>query len=339
MAGFSENTFIKKLEELNNSSQSIQTLSLWLIHHRKHHQEIVEIWFRELLKAKASRKLTFMYLANDVIQNSKKKGPEFGKEFGTILKKVFADLGSKNLDEKTKSSLERLLNIWSERGVYDNSQIIEFKAALLLPSDMPPQAKRKRHLENTRKEKRSNNFHEHEVTVEVNGMVETHVQLSPHTPAGDPPEPEELIKAIQELESNTASADEAVRQRIAQLPREVSEISLLSKIENKSAAENLSNQVDEAVHLLNDYNSRLSAEIECRKKVADMLRDFLQAQRELLAHAESCLEEYQEKLQKAYTIRQDLKAHMQNLPDLTQLPDVTGGLAPLPSAGDLFSIH
>lgn len=26
-----------------------------------------------------------MYLANDVIQNSKKKGPEYGKEFGVVL--------------------------------------------------------------------------------------------------------------------------------------------------------------------------------------------------------------------------------------------------------------
>lgn len=31
-----------------------------------------------------------MYLANDVIQNSKKKGPEFSKEFSTILSKAFA---------------------------------------------------------------------------------------------------------------------------------------------------------------------------------------------------------------------------------------------------------
>jgi len=30
----------------------------------------------------------FMYLGNDVIQNSKKKGPEYSKEFGKILPKV-----------------------------------------------------------------------------------------------------------------------------------------------------------------------------------------------------------------------------------------------------------
>lgn len=50
-------------------------------------------------------------------------------------------------------------------------------------------------------------------------------------------------------------------------------------------------------------------------------------------------QEYTSKLRKAKEIQQDIKNHLQNLPDLSQLPDVTGGLAPLPSAGDLFNIH
>jgi hypothetical protein len=36
-------------------------------------------------------------------------------------------------------------------------------------------------------------------------------------------------------------------------------------------------------------------------------------------------------------VRKELRAHLDNLPDLSLLPDVTGGLAPLPSAGDLFA--
>jgi regulator of Ty1 transposition protein 103 len=52
-----------------------------------------------------------------------------------------------------------------------------------------------------------------------------------------------------------------------------------------------------------------------------------------------CLQDYKEKLKKICTVRAEVKSHISNLPDLTQLPDVTGGLAPLPSAGDLFSLH
>lgn len=37
-------------------------------------------------------------------------------------------------------------------------------------------------------------------------------------------------------------------------------------------------------------------------------------------------------------LQKEVRSHMLNLPDLTQLPDV-GGLAPLPSAGDLFNLQ
>lgn len=81
------------------------------------------------ITAKDSRKLTFMYLANDVIQNSRKKGPEYGKEFGLILKNAFEHMASIGYDEKTRNSLGRLLTIWGERGMYDELQITEFRQA------------------------------------------------------------------------------------------------------------------------------------------------------------------------------------------------------------------
>lgn len=82
------------------------------------------------LSAKEHRKLTFMYLANDVIQNSKKKGPEFGKEFGGILKKAFDHMGSVQVDEKTRKGLNRLLQVWDERGVYDSKLIKDLKKGI-----------------------------------------------------------------------------------------------------------------------------------------------------------------------------------------------------------------
>uniref|UniRef100_A0A8D0I3V0 Regulation of nuclear pre-mRNA domain containing 1A n=1 Tax=Sus scrofa TaxID=9823 RepID=A0A8D0I3V0_PIG len=50
MSAFSEAALEKKLSELSNSQQSVQTLSLWLIHHRKHSRPIVTVWERELRK-------------------------------------------------------------------------------------------------------------------------------------------------------------------------------------------------------------------------------------------------------------------------------------------------
>ena len=95
-------------------------------------------------------------------------------------------------------------------------------------------------------------------------------------------------------------------------------------------------QIQEATKLLNEYNGRLEQELKDRTKVGKMIRDFLHSQNNLLVRAEENLEIYRDKLDKVNAIRDDLKSHIQSLPDLTKLPDVTGGLAPLPSAGDLF---
>lgn len=84
--------------------------------------------YKFLFLAKENKKLIFMYLANDVIQNSKKKGPEYGQEFGLHLQKAFEHMSA--CDEKTKNSLERLLTIWEDRGIYDKLLISEFKRAL-----------------------------------------------------------------------------------------------------------------------------------------------------------------------------------------------------------------
>lgn len=326
MAGFTEPALAKKLVELNNSQQSIQTLSLWLIHHRKHHKSIVQVWFKELKKAKSTRRLTFMYLANDVIQNSKKKGPEFSKEFGTILCKAFKHVALET-DDKTRNGLERVLSVWQERNVYDAKQIDEFRQALgdknkkATPEIEPKPKKRKK---------------EKEPSPPIVTTREEEIQSPTRSPPGEPPDPDELIKALQDLE-NSASTDAAVREKIASLPPEVSDASLLGKIRDKESAEKLSKQVDEACSLLADYNSRLSQELEDRKKVSRLLSDFTYSQKEILAQIEQKLEEYRDKLRRVTQVRNELRSHLQNLPDLTLLPNVTGGLAPLPSAGDLFS--
>ena len=121
---------------------------------------------------------------------------------------------------------------------------------------------------------------------------------------------------MQELE-NSASSDATVREKIANLPPEVSDINLLSRLEgdvrfersgchqhesflfinhelriirfhaDRRMGEALLRQVNEAVSLLADYNARLINEMTERKKAANLLRDFIQSQRGLLIQAEN----------------------------------------------------
>ncbi|XP_052896518.1 regulation of nuclear pre-mRNA domain-containing protein 1B [Anopheles moucheti] len=351
MSSFTETGLVKKLFELNQSQQSIQTLSLWLIHHRKHHSIIVKTWLKELQRAPSAKKLTFMYLANDVIQNSKKKGPEFGREFEHVLLKAFKNVAQSSPEPKTINSLNRILGIWGDRAVYEEPKIKEYSTVLngtdAIPKVEVNGSEKKRKGDSSSNESDSSKKPRTAVVtekkvksevVEVNGKVETHITLSPHQPDGDPPEPEDLIKVILELE-NSASSDAAVRERIASLKPEVSELAALDKLEDKEAAMKLAADVNDAIKILNDYNARLAVEMDDRKKLTTMLRDFLREQQELQQQVENRLVEYQNKLSKIKEVQKEVRNHMNNLPDLTSLPDVTGGLAPLPSAGDLFNAH
>lgn len=129
----------KKFLAVTNTQDSIQTLSLWILHHRAHHKKIVDIWMKVLRKAKISHRLTLFYLVNDVVQNGKRKGyPQFGEAFSEVLKE--ATLLVRN--EKIRSSVERVFNIWGQRNVYGSSFISELQE-ILVNSKAPKTAPRK----------------------------------------------------------------------------------------------------------------------------------------------------------------------------------------------------
>ena len=346
MASFSEENFVKKLVDLNNSQQSIQTLSLWLIHHRKHSRSIVDIWIRELRKSKTGKKLTLLYLANDVIQNSKRKGPEFTKDFRLVLADGFRD-AAKESDEKTKASMGRVLNIWVERNIFESDFVEKIKKHMAGGDSIQSGKKRKVTPEQRKSSKnesqepnsetsKKNSAEPPKKKKKVELSLREEIELEMQDGPGEPPTAEELIKALTDLESS-ASSDAVVREKIAALPPEVSDVSLLEKLSDTAEADALAKTVDEACALLTNYNGRLADELVERKRVAKMLRNYIVSQKEALNESEQKLNEYRSRLEKVDVMHKELKSHVQSLPDLTLLPDVTGGLAPLPSAGDLFS--
>jgi len=53
----SESQLVKRFAELSTSQQSVETLSLFLMHHRRQSQTIVHVWAKELVSAPADRKI------------------------------------------------------------------------------------------------------------------------------------------------------------------------------------------------------------------------------------------------------------------------------------------
>ena len=257
MSEFSEAILEKKLTELRDSQKEIQSLSNYCVHNRQHCKIIVRAWYKNLKVTAVARKLTAMYLANDVVQNSKKKGPEFAKEFGHVLKKSFDHLSSLKLDDKTIVSLARLISIWMERQIFDRkilheiTRIWEHKRKtgkqLLQSEHISPKRRSQEVSAGSGSEERRKSRDAAEIDVDdmLDASMEAAVAAEKSKPvpqaveiltlsprqggspgSGDPPEPEELIQALQDLE-NSASSDAVVREKIAKLPPEVSEVTKL----------------------------------------------------------------------------------------------------------------
>jgi len=125
MEGFSESELLSRLSALNNSAGSIQGLSLWLIHHRKHYKSIAEVWGRQLMQVNTDKKLTYVYLANDVVQNARKKSPELMSEFGNYMVLVFQHLAALEMSRKMVGSLGRVVSVWRERAIFEAQVIHE----------------------------------------------------------------------------------------------------------------------------------------------------------------------------------------------------------------------
>lgn len=111
---FNPQILVDKLSKLNSSQQSIETLSHWCIFHMNKAKQVVETWDRQFHCAPREQRLAFLYLANDILQNSRRKGVEFVAEFWKVLPDALRNV-MENGDEKAAL---RLINIWEDRKVF-----------------------------------------------------------------------------------------------------------------------------------------------------------------------------------------------------------------------------
>ncbi|KAG7962203.1 hypothetical protein I3843_09G053700 [Carya illinoinensis] len=114
---FDGQILVEKLLKLNNSQQSIESLSHWCISHQKKAKQIVETWDKLFNSSQRERRVSFLYLANDILQNSRRKGSEFVSGFWKVLPAALSHV-YENGDEHGKKAVTRLVDIWEERKVF-----------------------------------------------------------------------------------------------------------------------------------------------------------------------------------------------------------------------------
>lgn len=114
---FNTQILVDKLAKLNSSQQSIETLSHWCIFHMNKAKQVVETWAQQFHCSPREQRLSFLYLANDILQNSRRKGSEFVGEFWKVLPDALRDVVENGNDFGRNAAL-RLISIWDERKVF-----------------------------------------------------------------------------------------------------------------------------------------------------------------------------------------------------------------------------
>ncbi|XP_037549319.1 regulation of nuclear pre-mRNA domain-containing protein 2a [Nematolebias whitei] len=135
---FLDSTLDKKFRNVTNTMDSIQGLSTWCIENKKYHSLIVRYWMKCLKKADTSHRLNLLYVANDVIQNCKRRNAiVYRTAFAEVLPDAFLLVNSEG-DFNMIKSVERILSIWEERGVYSGMLITELRNTLA-KEESPPE--------------------------------------------------------------------------------------------------------------------------------------------------------------------------------------------------------
>ncbi|XP_055214001.1 regulation of nuclear pre-mRNA domain-containing protein 2 isoform X10 [Gorilla gorilla gorilla] len=126
-AGALESSLDRKFQSVTNTMESIQGLSSWCIENKKHHSTIVYHWMKWLRRSAYPHRLNLFYLANDVIQNCKRKNAIiFRESFADVLPEAAALVK----DPSVSKSVERIFKIWEDRNVYPEEMIVALREAL-----------------------------------------------------------------------------------------------------------------------------------------------------------------------------------------------------------------
>lgn len=115
-----EDAFVHRMDKLTVSQESIESTSSWVSLWRREATTVIAWWETYYTTASTKKKLSLLYLANDVVQTSRQKGPEFVNGFLRVLPKAVARFNLE-ADDAGKKSVEKLVNVWQSRQVFGRS--------------------------------------------------------------------------------------------------------------------------------------------------------------------------------------------------------------------------
>ncbi|KAL1296625.1 hypothetical protein AAFC00_000113 [Neodothiora populina] len=110
-----------KLSALNETQDSIVSVAQWVMFHRRHADRTAELWLERLKESNTSKKLNLIYLANEVVQQSKARKKE---DFLLAFSPIIADAAAtayKGSTQEVQLKIRRVVEVWRQRGIFETA--------------------------------------------------------------------------------------------------------------------------------------------------------------------------------------------------------------------------
>lgn len=283
---FSEEILADKLSKLNSTQQCIETLSHWCIFHRSKAELVVSTWSKQFNNSEIIQKVPLLYLANDILQNSKRKGNEFVTEFWKVLPAAIKDLTEKG-DDYGKNVVSRLVKIWEERRVFGHAKSIK---SVMLGEELPqPLEFSKKRSRSVRIMKRDSRSIRSKLTIgsTTEKIVSAfHLVINEHTA-----EDEEMNKC------------KSVVHRVRKMEKDV-EVALTKAKDPKRKT--LAKDLEEDEKILNQCMDKLKVVEANRLALVSQLRDALNEQESELENVRTQMQVAQAQAKEATNMRKQL---------------------------------
>ncbi|XP_008430959.1 regulation of nuclear pre-mRNA domain-containing protein 2 [Poecilia reticulata] len=255
--GSLEASLDRRFQGVSNTMESIQSLSTWCIENKKHHSLIVRYWMKWLKKSDHNHRLNLFYLANDVIQNCKRKNAiVFRSAFSDVLPNAALLIK----DGKVRKSVERIFSIWEERNVYPEEVIAQFKASLHKKEKEREKQKEKEKEKQKEKETPSNNAPTSTTTKAVSTKTPPNkaalkskivAEFTPHS----------LIEQLSRHKQ--AAAEEQVREKQLETLRvDVLSTEAFKRLKDKAGGNNFAKDFEDGSLKLQEFVSFLEKELK-----------------------------------------------------------------------------
>ncbi|KAM5356387.1 hypothetical protein ACJ41O_003033 [Fusarium nematophilum] len=116
---YNDDSVLARLSSLNESHDSIATAAQWIMFHRRHADRTVQLWVQRLKDSSSTKRLSLIYLANEVAQQSKiRHKDDFIIAFSPVVAEAVT-IAYKGAPAELQTKLKRVVDVWKDRAIFE----------------------------------------------------------------------------------------------------------------------------------------------------------------------------------------------------------------------------